>query len=177
MKKITVLIALAAVTFLACQKQKSVTPTSQQQVTVEQTSNRSTSARQAGTSKIRVKFKHTAEPDSRNPSPPPCEEPFWICVIFGGGSVAADYVFTDQEIKENIGSLELVLIDENHMKLIPSANFTDLNGVFRMTNDMSIDPKAAAELGFKEVIFKKGSYVVDPKEGAFGSATIDISVK
>ncbi|MFN8114483.1 MAG: hypothetical protein U0W65_00100 [Bacteroidia bacterium] len=178
MKKITVFIALAAVTFLACEKQKSVTPTSQQQpVTVEQTNNHSTSARQAETSKIRVKFRHTAEPDSRNPSPPPCEEPFWICVIFGGGSIGAEYVFTDQEIKDNIGALKLITIDKHHLKLIPSSNFTDLNGVFRMTEDMPIDPIAAAELGFEKVTFKKGSYIVDPNGGPFGSVIIKIKTK
>lgn len=124
--------------------------------------------------KIKVKLKHTEEYVLGQPMPEPCAAPFWICVMFSSRSMNMGETISINERQENIASIELKLIDVNHIKLTPDALMTDNSNVFKMTDNMELDPITCSKFGLDKMILKKGTYYLNPGDGDFGSVIVEI---
>src|SRR5690554_912773 len=105
--------------------------------------------------KIKVKLKHTAKFSPTGPPPPPCGEPFWACLIFGVTPLKEGEIISADEINNNIAAMQLELIDNEHLKLIPDAQMADNNNIFKLTGDMALDSETAIKLGFENVTLKR----------------------
>lgn len=117
----------------------------------------------------RLKFKHTGT----SPTAPACEQPLGICIIF---RIQAGYAeLTPSEIKEGIGTAELILLDENHLKIIPSTAFSYENGTIELEGNAYIDKEVANYLKCSQIELIKGIYNVNRREGEFGSVIVNIN--
>jgi len=125
--------------------------------------------------KIKVKIAHTKKHTPGEEFPKPCGKPFWICVIFGSTALGDEEIISEEERQDNIAAIQLELIDDNRLKLIPDAQMTDESHIFKMTEDMTLDSETSESLGFESVTLKEGTYTLNPDEGEFGTVIVDIS--
>ncbi len=128
-----------------------------------------------GPPRIKVKAKHTKKYTGGSSYPPPCGEPFWICVIFSSSAMNPGDVISIDERNDNIIAVELTLIDDQHLMLTPDDFITDESHIFKMTDDMTLDQVTASRLGLSNVIIKEGTYFLNPNEGQYGTVIVDIS--
>lgn len=182
MKKIVALAMFVAVFSTSCQKTKTQSPTNL--ATTSSSSQAGINARSVGPPPpipsrwhIHVRFKHTDEPSSSNPSPASCEADGGICVSFGAIAYPSGQVITQDERNLGIGTMTLKIIDANNMTITPDMTYADKTGNLIMTDDLQIDARVAQKLGYNSITILKGTYKVDSSVGTFGSSNVKIQAK
>ncbi|GIV29379.1 MAG: hypothetical protein KatS3mg028_0445 [Bacteroidia bacterium] len=163
-----IVLSVATLAIFGCNKKNMSSEITQTTSSTGITSN----LKQNESQKPRLRFKHTGPSKPGEPPPAPCETPLGICFIFGIQENSGP--LTKEEIMSGINTAEISILNNNQMKIIPDTVFAYENGTIEIEGNFHVSDVVSHMLGYKKILVKKGTYIVNKNEGKFGSVILNV---